>query len=207
MLSKIKIKKLHSIKNKPKIMKLFNKWDISSIKNLDLSLSPYIFLDKQYGDISSHSSGNYDKRVFKKSYCPIVERLVCSMMMKNKSTGKKIKAITVVKEAFDLIFISTGLNPIQVLVLAISNSAPVEDTVTLSLKKSSKKEAADLSPYRRVCQGIYFIVCGVKRASIKNHKSVSECLHDEIINAFRCSTTSYAIRKKNEIEKVAASNR
>ena len=36
---------------------------------------------------------------------------------------------------------------------------------------------------------------------------MAECLADEIINASKGSTNSYAIKKKDEIERVAKANR
>jgi len=38
-------------------------------------------------------------------------------------------------------------------------------------------------------------------------KTVAECLADELINAAKQSSTSYAIKKKDELERVAKSNR
>jgi len=42
---------------------------------------------------------------------------------------------------------------------------------------------------------------------MKNHKSIAECLADEIMNCEKESPNSYAIKKKDEIEKVAKGNR
>ena len=38
-------------------------------------------------------------------------------------------------------------------------------------------------------------------------RSVSECLADEIMNCAKESSNSYAIKKKDEIERVAKANR
>ena len=38
-------------------------------------------------------------------------------------------------------------------------------------------------------------------------KSIAECLADEILNAEKNSPNSYAVKKKDEIEKVAKGNR
>jgi len=38
-------------------------------------------------------------------------------------------------------------------------------------------------------------------------KTISECLCDEIMNAEKNSPNSYAVKKKDEIEKVAKGNR
>ena len=47
---------------------------------------------------------------------------------------------------------------------------------------------------------------GARNATMKNHKSMSECLADEIMNCEKGSPNSYAIKKKDEIEKVAKVN-
>jgi len=48
---------------------------------------------------------------------------------------------------------------------------------------------------------------GARNASFKTHKSIAECLADEILNCEKGVTNSYAIKKKDEIEKVAKGNR
>jgi len=48
---------------------------------------------------------------------------------------------------------------------------------------------------------------GAREASFRNIKTIAECLADEIINAARGSSNSYAIKKKDEIERVAKANR
>ena len=48
---------------------------------------------------------------------------------------------------------------------------------------------------------------GARNAAMKNHKSIAECLADEIMNCEKESPNSYAIKKKDEIEKVAKGNR
>ena len=43
----------------------------------------------------------------------------------------------------------------------------------------------------------------VRESSFRNVKSIAECLADEIINAAKGSSNSYAIKKKDELERVA----
>ena len=54
-----------------------------------------------------------------------------------------------------------------------------------------------------------FFLCfiGAREASFRNIKTIAECLADEVINAARGSSNSYAIKKKDEIERVAKANR
>jgi hypothetical protein len=44
-------------------------------------------------------------------------------------------------------------------------------------------------------------------AAFRNLKSIAECLADEIMNAAADNQNSYAIKKKDEIERVALANR
>ena len=65
-----------------------------------------------------------------------------------------------------------------------------------------------LSPFHRSTrQALYLITTGARESSFRNIKTIAECLADEIINAARGSSNSYAIKKKDEIERVAKANR
>ena len=67
-----------------------------------------------------------------------------------------------------------------------------------------------MSPLRRVNQAIYLMCKGQREASFRTLKSESECLADEIIACSKGSgsgANSYAIKKKDEVERVAKSNR
>ncbi|ABA27397.1 ribosomal protein S5 (nucleomorph) [Bigelowiella natans] len=204
MLTKISLTEIKNLETNKLKMKVFNRWELEKVKINDISISNYIYFNKKYGELVPHSSGNYDKKPFKKTYCPILERLVCSLMLKSRNSGKKIKTIAIVKHAFYLLHKTTGKNPIQLLVDAISNCAPHEDSLMLSNSGQKKREAVDVSPYRKISQAIYFIAVGTKKAAFKNPKSISIALHDEILNAARNSNTSYAIKKKLDLEKNAS---
>ena len=59
----------------------------------------------------------------------------------------------------------------------------------------------------RVNQAIYLLATGARSSSFRNVKTIAECLADEIINAAKGSSNSYAIKKKDETERVAKANR
>ncbi|CAF1584858.1 unnamed protein product, partial [Adineta ricciae] len=44
-------------------------------------------------------------------------------------------------------------------------------------------------------------------SAFKSVKTIAECLADELINAAKGSSTSFAIKRKDELERVAKSNR
>lgn len=69
------------------------------------------------------------------------------------------------------------------------NSSPIEDSLSFSQKNSNKRDSVDISPYKRVSQAIYTIATGVKKLSFKSEKSISDCLSEEILNAYKNSSS------------------
>jgi len=127
--------------------------------------------------------------------------------MHGRNNGKKLKAIKIVQQAFEIIFLLTDQNPIQVLVSAVVNSGPREDSTRIGSQGTVRRQAVDVSPLRRVNQAIYLLTTGAREAAFRNIKTIAECLADELINASKGSANSYAIKKKDELERVAKSNR
>merc|ERR1712098_480903 len=148
-----------------------------------------------------------EKKRFRKALCPIVERLVCSLMFHGRNTGKKQMAVRIVKHAFEIIHLLSDRNPIEVLVDAVKNGGPREGSTRIGSAGVVRRQAVDVSPLRRVNQAIYLITVGSRNASFRNIKSMAECLADEVMNAAKESSNSYAIKKKDEIERVAKANR
>ena len=186
-------------------IKLFNKWSYADVEVVDLALEDYIATKKHV--YLPHTAGRYAKQRFKKAYCPIVERVICALMFHGRNTGKKLLAVRVLKATLEIIHLLTDENPIQVLVNAVVNSGPREDSTRVGSAGVVRRQAVDVSPFRRVNQGIYLLVIGARAATFRNPKTVAECLADEIINAAKGSSNSYAIKKKDEIERVAKANR
>merc|ERR1739848_538543 len=186
---------------------LFNRWSTAEIQVNDISLTDYIAVKEKYAKYLPHSAGRYQVKRFRKAQCPIVERLTCSMMMHGRNNGKKLLSIRIVKHAFEIIHLLTGENPLQVLVNAIKNSGPREDSTRIGRAGSVRRQSCDVSPLRRVNQAIYLICKGARDAAFRSSKTIAECLADELSNAAKGSSNSYAIKKKDELERVAKSNR
>ena len=113
----------------------------------------------------------------------------------------------IVEQAFDIINLMTEKNPIQVLVEAVSNAGPREDSTRIGTSGVVRRQAVDVSPFRRVSLALTLLTTGAREAAFRNIKSMAECLADELINASKGSSNSYAIKKKDEIERVAKANR
>jgi small subunit ribosomal protein S5e len=185
--------------------KLFGKWSMDDLMCNEISLDDYIATKEVY---TAHTGQRYQARKFRKALCPIVERMCCSMMMKGRNNGKKMKAMRIIKQALEIIhLVHPESNPLQIVIDAVKNGGPREDSCKVGSSGTVRRQAVDVSPIRRVNQAIFLITSGARLASFRSIKSVSECLADEIVNCAKESSNSYAIKKKDEIERVAKANR
>ncbi|KAJ6840636.1 40S ribosomal protein S5-like [Iris pallida] len=116
-------------------------------------------------------------------------------------------AVHIVKHTMELINLLTDQNPIQVIVDAVINSGPREDAARIGSAGMVRRQAVDISPLRRVNQALYLLTTGAHESSFRNIKTIVECLADELINAAKGSSNSFAIKKKDEIDRVAKANR
>ncbi len=186
-------------------VKLFNSWTFEDVTIKDISLTDYIQIRQPV--FTSHSAGRYAAKRFRKAQCPIIERLTNSLMMNGRNNGKKLKAVKIVKHTLEIINITTDQNPLQIVVDAIINTGPREDSTRIGSSGTVRRQAVDVSPLRRVNQSISLLTIGAREASFRNIKTIAECLAEELINAAKGSSNSYAIKKKDELERVAKSNR
>lgn len=185
-------------------IKLFNKWSYEGVEVQDLGLKRYISVNPL---ITPHSGGRHEHQRFEKSKLNIIERLTNNMMRHGLCGGKKAKAINIVKLAFEIIYLKTNRNPIEVLVRAVENSSPCEDTTRIGYGGIVYHKAIDISPQRRVDIALRFITDGARKAAFGNPKTIEECLADEIATAAERDNRSYAVQKRDEMERVALSSR
>jgi len=182
---------------------VLSKHDMSSVKVEDKGLERYMNLETN----NIYLGGIYSNKLFAKSKIPLVERLINNLMRTEAYTGKKTKAYKSVKGAFEIIDKRTKTNPMQVLVDALQYAAPKEETTRLRFGGILVPKAVDVAPQRRLDIALRNICSGVVAASHKNKKSIEACLADEIIKASKNDVASFAIAKKNDMERVAKSAR
>ena len=182
---------------------MLSKYNMNEVKIEDQGLARYINLETE----NIYLGGINSNKLFGKSKIPIVERLINSIMRTENYNGKKTKAYKIVRDAFDIIDKKIKKNPMQVLVEAIQNSAPKEETTRLRFGGINVPKAVDVSPQRRLDVAIRNITKGTLNATYKNKKSVENCLADEIIKASKNDVASFAVAKKNDAERVAKSAR
>jgi small subunit ribosomal protein S7 len=185
-------------------VKLFGRWSFSGIEVKDLGLKRYISLHPVY---APHSMGRHEHGRFRKAEVNIVERFVNNLMRPGPAAGKKARAINVVKNALELVNLRTGQNPVEVLVKAVENSAPCEDTTRISYGGIVYHMAVDVAPLRRVDLSLRLLTEGARKATLNNPRTLEECLADELVLAANKDVKSYAVGKRNEIERIARSSR
>ncbi len=197
----------------PKIL-LFGRWDWSQVVVKDPGLTRYISLKPV---LLPHTAGRHATKPFYKSTIPIVERFINKLMnagdrkekkhRTGRSAGKKARAIGIIRRVFEMIDYRTGLNPIQVLVTAIENAAPAEETTRISYGGMAYPRSVDISPQRRIDLALRYLAVAASRNSHKNAKSYEECITDELLLAYKGDPASFAISRKDERERVARSAR
>ena len=198
-------------------IKLFNKWTFDNVTVRDRTLENYINLKPI---IIPHSAGRHEHRRFWKSTkVSILERFtnrllspgfIGSRIRGRKSSfnsGKKGKLLTSIKNAFVLIELTTEQNPIQVFIDAIMNTTPREETTRIAMGGISYASAVDIAPQRRVDLALKYLSQAIAARSHSNEKLFEENLAQELILASQNSQESRAIKRKDEIERIAVSAR
>ena len=182
--------------------KLFGVWEVAEIEYRDPSTKRYVSVTP-----IAHTMGRHAGKQFQKSEVSIVERLINRLMQTEQNTGKKQLATRIVRDAFETIHERTEENPAQILVRAVENAAPREETVRLKYGGISVPQAVDVAPQRRVDQALKFIADGTHANSFKSPTDADKALADELIGAANYAVETYAINQKEEKERVAAAAR
>ena len=181
---------------------LFGQWSVEDIEYHDPSTERYITVTP-----IAHTMGRHASKQFQKSEISIVERLINRLMQTEENTGDKQKTMRITRDAFDLVHERTDENPVQVLVHAVENSAPREETVRLKYGGISVPKAVDVAPQRRVDQALKFLAEGVYGGSFKTTTSAAEALAQQLVGAANDDVQTYAVNQKEEKERVAAAAR
>jgi small subunit ribosomal protein S7 len=191
---------------------LFRKWDLADIAIQDKGLKNVISLRQT---IMPLTFGRSALKRFNKADVNIVERLVNKLMHFGKKyakntgrmAGKKIHAINTVKTTFDIINLKTGKNPVEVLVRAVENSAPNEDTTRIVYGGTVYHVSVDVAPVRRIDLALKFIADGVREATFSNPKAIEEHLSEHLILAAANDPEAPSVKKKHELERIAQASR
>lgn len=189
---------------KPPEIKVFEKWSTEDIEVIDPGLEKYLSVKPI---LYPHSGGRHEHKRFRKSSLNIVERLVDNMMRPGRVGGKKAKAVGIVRNAMEIISLKTGKNPVELLVKAVENTAPAEDVTRIAYGGIVYPISVDISPLRRIDIALRFMTDGARQAAYSNPKTIDECLAEEIAYAAERDNRSFAVRKRDEMERVALASR
>jgi len=197
---------------------LFNKWSFNDVVVADLSLVRYVNIDPM---VIPHSFGRKTRGRFEKANLNIVERLVNKIMRSGQgkrklsgkfirgrgSCGKKMEALRIVEKAFEIIEKQTKQNPIQVYVKAIENVAPREDVTRIKKGGVAYTLAVDVSPIKRLDEAVKNLALGGFGVSFNKKISAEQALADEIISAAANDMKSSAVKRRDEVERIAKASR
>ena len=163
-------------------IKLFGLYDKQNDGKCDLSLVELISYNTAKTNVYvPHTAGRYQVKRFRKTQCPIVERLTNTLMRHGRNNGKKNIAIQIVRQALDIIHLITNRNPVALVLEAVSNAGPREDSARAGSGGVVKKTAVDVSPLRRINLALYLISIGARESAFRSTRRIGECLADEII--------------------------
>jgi len=194
--------------------KLFDKYDVSQIEvkdpglKISINLEPKLLVKSEGRNVVKYGQTRVN----------IVERLMNRLataghrgkkhkIEKGNSSGKYVKNMKIVLEAFDIIEKKTGKNPVGVLVQAIKNSSPRDEVTMIEYGGARYPQAVDVSPIRRINLSLKHIAQGASDKAFNKKKTLAQGLADEIVMASEENGDSFAVRKKKDAESQADSAR
>ncbi len=197
---------------------LFGKYPIKDVSINDPSIFKYVNIN---GRKYPNTFGRRKYAYYYNAKVSVVERLINKLMRggtgekvsgkvirtEGRLQGKKLKVTKIVEKAFDKISKDTNKNPLQVLIDAIENAAPIEDVTRVRYGGIIYNVEVGVSAQRRVDVALRNIALAALINSFKSKKRLYEALAEEIENASNNSPNSFAIKRKVELERIARSAR
>lgn len=183
---------------------VFGKYETSDVVCNDPGLAPYINLSTVG---VPHTGGRHANAWFGKARLSVVERFINKLMRTGKYTGKKLGAMKAFESALDTIGERSGENPLQTFVDAICHAAPMEEITRIKFGAVSQPKAVDSSPSRRLDVALANLAKGAQQGTSKSKRSLTQCIVNEISKAAKGDVTSFAVSKKEEVQRIASSAR
>jgi len=199
-------------------MLVFGKYETTEVQIADPSLANYVTLETKKVPITF---GRLTRRRFEKAQLSVVERLINKIMRSGQGKrkmsgkyirgrngcGKKIQAMKIVESAFDIVHRRTKENPVQVLVKAIENAGPREDTTRIKRGGISYTVSVDVSPMKKVDEALKNISLAAFSQSFDRKVKAEEALATELIAAAKEDSSSFSVKRRDEVERIAKSSR
>ncbi len=199
----------------PKNIMLFNKYSYD-VTIADPSIANYVNLKPL---VFPSTFRKHSNKKFSKAELNIIERFANDLMRggtggkisgkvirtKGRLQGKKFTVMRIIERAFDKIHQQTGQNPIQILIKALEYAAPIEDTTRVRYGGIISNIPVDVSASRRLDIAIRNLAMATIIGSFNNKRNIVDTMANELILAARSDVNSYAVKRKNEIERMARS--
>ncbi|MBI5223144.1 30S ribosomal protein S7 [Candidatus Micrarchaeota archaeon] len=199
--------------------KMFGKYPVDNITIRDKSIAQVISLK---ANSVPHTFGRHSNTSMGKMGVNVIERLANKLMRggtgektsgkvirtHGRMQGKKLRALKFVEDAMVIVETQTKENPIQILIKAIENAAPREDVTRVSHGGVSYQVAVDVSATRRLDLALRNVALAALMGAFNKPKPLAQALADEIISTAKGDIqTSYAMKKRDETERMARSAR
>lgn len=132
-------------------------------------------------------------------------RLVSRFINKIMADGKKSTAQRLVYEALDAIKEQTKQDPVSIFEKAILNVSPKMEVRPRRVGGASYQVPVEVRGDRKEALAIRWVLAGAKSKPNKQFHSFAQKLAAELLDA--ANNTGIAIKKRDDVQKVAASNR
>ena len=197
---------------------LFGKYSFEGIEVRDPSLKQVICLKPVN---LPHTFARHANKRFAKAKVNVVERLANKLMRGGTGRkisgrlirthgslqGKKSKVVKVIEEAFEEIHAKTKQNPVQLLVKALEYSAPNEDITRVRFGGVSYQQSVDVGTQRRLDLALRNLATAAIMSAFNDKTTLAQALAKEVMFAAENNQDSYAVKRKNETERIARSAR
>ncbi|MEK6958392.1 MAG: 30S ribosomal protein S7 [archaeon] len=197
---------------------VFGKWDPAEVMINDASLAKYVSLQTK---MIPHTFGKGTRKRFEKGNVSIVERLINKCMRSGQGKrklsgkyirgrggcGKKVMVMHMVEKAFEIVEKRTGKNPIQVLVDAIQNAGPREDTTRIKRGGVSYAVSVDVAPLKKIDEALKNIALAAFSGSYRTKTNSAEALAKELVSCAAEEATSFSVKRRDEVERIAKASR
>lgn len=208
------IDQMAELENKADNFKLFGLYDVSDIKIVDPGMKRYINLEPKLM-IKSHGRIREKFGRAKINLLEIFANLIAVPGHRGKKhkiqtgwkTGKYSQNMRIVVETLKIIENKMKMNPVQVLVTALENAAPMDGVTVIEYGGARYPQAVDISPLRRVTMTLRVMVQGSYDKSFNKKTKIEQALANEIMKAYEKDMDSGAMSKKRDGEKQADSAR
>lgn len=128
----------------------------------------------------------------------VVSKFVTRMMI----DGKKATCVRIVYDAMDILKAKTDKEPLEVFLKALDNVKPMVEVKSRRVGGATYQVPIEIRESRREALAMRWIISA---ARAKNGHGMSECLANELLDAFNNTGTAY--KKKEDTHKMAEANK